>query len=56
MIREDKPIECRCCGKHSGHTEQEIMHLVLPPTGLRCRNCGEVYVRSDRAEWVFADV
>lgn len=53
MLRP-KPIKCHNCGKDSGYTESDIMHLVLPPNGLRCRQCGEVFIRNDRVEWVYA--
>jgi len=54
MLREHR-IECQWCHEDAGYTERELMHVVLPPGGLKCKNCGEVFMRNDRLEWVYAD-
>ena len=51
MIRPDKSIKCRCCGKDSGYTEKVIMHMVLPEEGLKCQHCGAVVIAKRRVEW-----
>jgi hypothetical protein len=48
MIQPDKPLVCRWCHEETGYTERGIMHLVLPDGGLKCKNCGEVFLRNDK--------
>ncbi len=50
-VSPDKPVKCRLCGKDSGYTEQGLMHRVLPPEGLRCKSCDQVFLGERQVRW-----
>ena len=49
MIRPPKPIICRCCGKPTGCHEGPMM-MVIPPEGLKCKECGYVFLKPKQYE------
>lgn len=42
MLKKD-PIICPCCRQDSGYFNEPLL-LVIPPGGLKCRNCGYVVI------------
>jgi hypothetical protein len=54
VIQPPKVINCQWCHKDTGYTEEGLRNFVCPPGGLKCKCCGEVFMRNDRLEWILA--
>jgi hypothetical protein len=55
MIHKPTPVICQHCHKPTGYTKQELSYLVVPPQGLRCTKCDEVFIRRAQREWARAE-
>jgi DNA-directed RNA polymerase subunit RPC12/RpoP len=48
VIRPDKPIKCPHCRKDSGYTDKGLSMYLIPDEGLRCKECGEHFMKPNR--------
>ena len=46
-MEENKPtpIKCDSCDKDSGHTVESVQYERIPSEGLKCKNCGKVFLK-----------
>lgn len=48
MIQPPEPIKCPVCRQDSGFTEQGLSMYLIPAEGLKCKCCGEFFLKPNR--------